>query len=211
MYDPDRIRLLFGPYRQPRLKRGDRAACLLRDCEVIVTGWTDGPICWPRCRPVGVPRSQPPLLVDAELARAIRHESAAALRYWWGVSVGVVARWRRAFGIGRAGTPGSAQLGRAAVQAGADAMKVTEWTDEEMDGKSRIAIRHDFGAHLPKGYHGPRWTAEELALLGTAPDEEVASRIGRAKEAVRLMWTRWGIATAHDRRVLPRALRQVED
>jgi hypothetical protein len=28
---------------------------------------------------------------------------------------------------------------------------------------------------------GPGWTAEELALLGTMPDTEVAARIGRTK------------------------------
>jgi hypothetical protein len=47
---------------------------------------------------VDVPKSHPSLLVDEELARAIRSESAAVLRYWWGVSVGVVWRWRRALG-----------------------------------------------------------------------------------------------------------------
>ena len=109
--------LLFAPYAPPALRRGARATCLFRDCDVIVTGWTDGPISWPRCRPVDVPRSHPSLLVDDELARAIRHESAAALRYWWGVSVGVVWRWRKAFAIGRAGTEGSALLVRAAAQA----------------------------------------------------------------------------------------------
>ena len=80
----DRVRLLHGPYKAPRLRRGDRAFCLFRDCDVVVTGWTDARISWPRCRPVDVPRSHPSLLVDEELARAIRHESAAAVRFWWG-------------------------------------------------------------------------------------------------------------------------------
>jgi hypothetical protein len=47
--------LLFTPYRPPALKRGDRATCLFRDCDVIVTGWSDGPICWPRCRDFFLP------------------------------------------------------------------------------------------------------------------------------------------------------------
>jgi hypothetical protein len=37
----DRFKLLFGPYRPPHLCKGDRATCLYRGCEVIVTGWTD--------------------------------------------------------------------------------------------------------------------------------------------------------------------------
>jgi hypothetical protein len=31
---------------------------------------------------------------------------------------------------------------------------------------------------------GPRWTEEEVVLLGTAPDAEIARRIGRTKTAV---------------------------
>jgi hypothetical protein len=37
----------------------------------------------------------------------------------------------------------------------------------------------NLAAHLPTGYHGPRWTVEELALLGTAPDAEVAAQLER--------------------------------
>jgi hypothetical protein len=33
-----RLRLLRGPYKAPRLRRGDRAFCLFRDCDVVVTG-----------------------------------------------------------------------------------------------------------------------------------------------------------------------------
>jgi len=42
------------------------------------------------------------------------------------------------------------------------------------------------GRHLQSGYHGPRWTAEELALVGTAPDEVIAARIGKSVQAVRI-------------------------
>jgi hypothetical protein len=80
----ERVKLLHGPYKAPRLRRGDRAFCLYPDCDVVVTGWTDARISWPRCRPLDVPRSHPSLLVNEELSRAIRHESAAAVRFWWG-------------------------------------------------------------------------------------------------------------------------------
>jgi hypothetical protein len=42
--------LLFGPYHAPPLRRGDRATCLYRDADVVVTSWTGAPIPWPRCR-----------------------------------------------------------------------------------------------------------------------------------------------------------------
>jgi hypothetical protein len=43
----ERMKLLYGPYKAPRLRRGDRGFCLFRDCDVIVTGWTDARISWP--------------------------------------------------------------------------------------------------------------------------------------------------------------------
>src|SRR5262249_12921032 len=88
MTHPDRVKLLFGPYRTPPLKRGDRAFCLFRDCAVVVTSWTDARIPWPRCRPLDSPLGGSGLLVDEVLARAIRHESAAAICFWWRASEG---------------------------------------------------------------------------------------------------------------------------
>src|SRR5216683_6934958 len=78
--------LIGSPYTQPKLKRGDRAFCLYKDCDVIITTWTDAPISWPRCRGVENPMGHPGLLVDAELERAIRTESAKAIKRAWGVS-----------------------------------------------------------------------------------------------------------------------------
>ena len=37
-----------------------------------------------------------------------------------------------------------------------------------------------------------------MALLGTAPDAEVAARVGRTEAAVRVMRTRLGLPTAAD-------------
>jgi hypothetical protein len=82
--DRQRLKLLFGPYKTPPLKRGDRAFCLFRDCEVIITSWTDAPISWPRCRAIDSSGPGSGLLVDEELARAVRHESATAVMHWWG-------------------------------------------------------------------------------------------------------------------------------
>jgi hypothetical protein len=78
MRQNDRTKLLFGPYRVPRLRRGDRATCLFKDCDVAITGWTDARISWPRCLQLGT-KGHPSPLVDEELARAVRHEPAAAL------------------------------------------------------------------------------------------------------------------------------------
>jgi hypothetical protein len=59
----------------------------------------------------------------------------------------------------------------------------------------------NLGQHLSPGYNrGPWWTMEELMLLGTMPDEDVAARIGRTVGAVRRQRTIRGIANARDRR-----------
>ena len=56
--------------------------------------------------PIGQ-RSAPALLVTEELVRAVRAESAAAIRWHWDLSVAVVARYRRAFGVTRTNNPRS--------------------------------------------------------------------------------------------------------
>jgi hypothetical protein len=72
-----------------------------------------------------------------ELLRANRTESAAALRYWWGVGVRLVWQWRQAFAIGRTDTPGSARLVQAAAQKGAEAVQARYWSEEERQHQSR--------------------------------------------------------------------------
>jgi hypothetical protein len=116
------FRLWHGRYRPPRLARGDRATCLLRDCTVVVTSWNDAPLSWPRCRALGSGGGSG-ILLDEELARAVRHESAAAVCYWWGVSQGVVWRWRKALGVNCTNNEGSRRLLHAAAEAGAAAMR----------------------------------------------------------------------------------------
>jgi hypothetical protein len=44
MNTTDRVTLLFGPYRPPRLHGGERTSCLFRDRDVSVTGWSNARI-----------------------------------------------------------------------------------------------------------------------------------------------------------------------
>ena len=111
MTDRERVRLLFGPYKAPSLRRGDRSSCLFRDCQVVVTGWTDARILWPRCRALDNHQSgEWALLVDEELARAVRHEAADAVMFWWAARANAVKNWRRALDVGRADSEGTARL-----------------------------------------------------------------------------------------------------
>jgi hypothetical protein len=181
----ERVRLLHGSYKAPRLRRGDRAFCLFRDCDVVVTGWTDARLPWPRCRPLDVPRSHPSLLVNEELARAIRHESAAALRFWWGVSEGVIHRWRKALGVTRTNNDGSQRLIRAASERGAERIRGRPLTPEQVERRRRTARELNLGRFLREAYHKSGWTKAEARLLGRLPDAEIARRTGRSTDAVR--------------------------
>jgi len=127
---------------------------------VIITGWTDARIPWARCQPVGQ-RGGRGLLLDEELARAVRCESASAVAYWWGVDQGVVWRWRKVLGVTRTNNQGSRRLIHAAAAAGGEAMRERGLSDEECDERSRAAVRLNLKRFLHTGYHGPRWTPEQ--------------------------------------------------
>jgi hypothetical protein len=115
--------------------------------------------------------------VAEELARAVRTESAAAIRDWWGVTVGVVWRWRKALGVvGRCGTEGSRRAIQAAAEAGAVVPRGRKLPPDQVQRRRRTAREKNLAQHLQPGYHGVRWTEEEAALVGTAPDAQVAKR-----------------------------------
>jgi hypothetical protein len=167
---------------------------------VVVTSWTDARIPWPRCRALDGPGGGSGLLIDEELARAVRHESVAALMHWWGACKGAVVRWRKALGVWRMDSEGSRRLIQAAAQAGAAVVRGQPLPPEQVEVRRRNALAHNLAQYLRTGYHGPWWTPEELALLGTLPDEVVAAQIGRTPGAVRSKPTARGIPSACDRR-----------
>ena len=144
MTNREKVKLLHGPYQVPALRVGDRATCLYRECAVVVTSWTDAPISWPRCRRTEG-KGHPSLLVDDELARAIRTESAEAIKHHWRVGEQLVWKWRKAFGIGRTGTEGSARLHRAVAGTRVEALQSKEWAEEERQLKRRIAVGRRLG------------------------------------------------------------------
>jgi hypothetical protein len=116
MTDDDYVRLLYGPYEPRALKVGDRAMCLYLVARVVIYGWSVARLPWPLCYHAGTRAFGKGLLVDEELARAIRLESAVAVGHWWGVSGATVRKWRKVLGAGRQNNPGSQRLVRAAVR-----------------------------------------------------------------------------------------------
>jgi hypothetical protein len=72
--------------------------------------------------------------------------------------------------------------------------------DQECDAHAHQSRVLGLGRYLKTGYHSPWWSAKELALLGTLPDDGVAALVGRAANAVRQKWRALGLPNPHDRR-----------
>jgi hypothetical protein len=195
--------LLFGPYRRPKLRVGQRAFCLARNADVIITGWSTAPISWPCCRRVGG-RDCPGLLVEEELARALRHEAAAAIKDWWGVGTPTVWRWRKALGVGRLDAEGTRRLVQAAAAAQSARLRGRKLTPEQIERCRQSSLALNTVQYLRRRPHGrgrfSLWTDEEIALLGTAPDSEIAARLERTTDAVRAQRNLRRIRNACDRR-----------
>jgi hypothetical protein len=191
-------RLLAGPYPPPALQRSDRATCLYRDADVVITSWTSAPIPWPRCCRPGTHGGGSGLLVTEELARAVRTESAAAVCYWWGVTPGVVWRWRKALGVTQWGTKGSKLLHQEVSERGADAIRGARQPEETV--RRRMQTRRARGCPPPNRWAEDGWKPEEVALLGTMPDDELARRLGRSLNSVSLKRRRLKIPNPRDRR-----------
>ncbi|HWV98498.1 MAG TPA: hypothetical protein VNZ64_02280 [Candidatus Acidoferrum sp.] len=198
--DDDRYRLIDGPYYPPRTARGRFLVCQLRGT-VKVGGYTDAPIPWPR---IWRRRS---LVICGDLLRALRTESVYAVSYHWGLSRAIVSRYRQQLSIPRY-NPGSYRLFREFVieasrtlQARAKHSAAREGKPSTESARDRERLRRIQRRPKPKELRRrmsermrrrfdlvgpyPRWTPEELAMIGTMRDREVARRINRSLSAVR--------------------------
>jgi hypothetical protein len=183
--DADTVRLLHGPYLAPRLSKGDRAHCHLRDATVVVTSISNARVPWPRCRDPQC-RGGSGLLVDDELLRALRTEAAVAVAYWWGVPSTRVSKWRRALGVERF-TEGSRRLLLRSSAKGADTTRGVPLPAAAVAQRRQRAKEMDL-VRFMRAKRWPQsrpWTARELKLLGTLPDEAVAKRVKRSRATVR--------------------------
>jgi hypothetical protein len=132
--------------------------------------------------------------VNDTLVRAIRTESAEALKWWFGVSAGVVWKWRKAFGVsGTATTLGSKRAHQHHSEAGAKVMKRRKWTEEELAEKRRVSSELGLKPGVRWTPERGGWTPEQLALLGTDTDTAIAGRLNRTLNAVRLKRERLAI------------------
>jgi hypothetical protein len=136
--------------------------------------------------------------VTEELVRAIRTESATALKHWFGVSPHTVWSWRRAFGVSQWGTAGSKQLHQEVSEQAAEVTQGTRQSEETV--RRRMQTRLERGYPPTGRWTEDGWKPEEIALLGTMPDEELARQLGRSLNSVSLKRRRLKIANPRDRR-----------
>jgi hypothetical protein len=162
-------RLLFGPYKTPKCKIGDRLHCDVKGW-VHVTGFSKGPIRWPLT--FGGPSCY---ILCGDLVRAVRREANQAVAYWWGASTRTVSAWRRALGVAL-NTEGTRKLWSqyAAPRRG---KPLPAGTRQKMSDTVKAK-----GTRPP--WLNPPWSPEENALLGELPDAEVARLTGRTRSAV---------------------------
>lgn len=223
-----RVKLLFGPYQMPKCKIGRALPCRIRG-RACVQGITAAPMQWPYTFRSRVNR-RPSVIVCGDLVRALRSESAAAIAYWWGVSLCTVWRWRSELGVERF-TEGTRDLYRRWMPEKIDEEAIRRQRATlhapEINAKRGAALRgRPRPAHVKRALlkankgrkasaetrrrmseawypRGPRegdWTPDEDALLGTVRDSEVAARTRRTMVAVVLRRRRLGIANFKKRK-----------
>jgi hypothetical protein len=120
-----------------------------------------------------------------------------AIQYHFGVRGKTVWLWRKTFGVEKL-NDGSARLRLKLNRTYAARLKGKKLPAAVVKRMREIALAE--GRRFPNRWKDTGWTKMQLRLLGTAPDEEIAARIGRTAGAVRVKRTRLKIATARDRR-----------
>jgi hypothetical protein len=191
------VRLVGGPYLPPLLPSGARLMCELRG-ELEVDGYTNALIPWPvACGH----RKQ--LILCGDLLRALRTESVAAMVFHFGISHALVSELRQPFGVERY-TAGSMRLFWRNIElartpeAREKISRALEGTKDRMTPEDRERLREIQRRPKPDSWKEKMferrrrvidmrrpWTKEELKLIGTRPDREVARLLNRSLSAVK--------------------------
>lgn len=196
----EKVRFVAGPYQPPLVPIGGWLKCKLRG-ELQIGGYTNALIPWPTA--VGHHKQ---LIICGDLLRALKTESRLAVAYHFGVSHALVSEWRRRLGIERL-NPGSMRLFWRNVnlartdEARAKISRHHEGRKDLMTPEDRARLRQlqrrpkteqwkrRMSRHWRRRFSlsGPprKWTEQELKLIGTRPDRELARALNRSLLAVK--------------------------
>jgi hypothetical protein len=196
----EKCRLLGGPYVPPLIAIGGWLKCELRG-ELQVGGYTNALIPWP----VAVGHAQQ-RIVCGDLVRALKTESLAAVSFHFGICHSLVSEYRHRLGIERF-TPGSMRLFRRTIdlartaEARAKISRHHEGRGDAMTPEAREKLREiqrrpksekwkqKMGERWRRRFtllgRPARWTEDELNLIGTRPDREVAKLLNRSLSSVK--------------------------
>lgn len=211
MRDADRYKLLYGPYHAPRCRLGKKLLCKRRGW-VRVTRMSSGPIQWPMTterrgkafilcgdlaravrressvavcywwgvtpqtvtvwrRVLGVPRLNE--------GSGLLHKLHAAENLTPEVTARAVRASHTPEAIARRTEKRRGQPMHPNARKGLEANRVKKHTEAT---RRKMSETHRQRGTMPPGLRP--WTAEELALLGTIPDRELAARTGRTISAI---------------------------
>lgn len=196
----EKVRFVGGPYAPPFVPIGGWLKCELRGM-IQVGGYSNGLIPWPVA--VGHPRQ---MIVCADLVKALKTESRVAVAFHFGISPQMVSEYRRRLGIERL-TAGSLRLFWKTVdlarsdEARAKMSRQREGRQDLMKPEDRERLRQiqrrpkseawksRMAEHWQRRFvlfgKPDEWTEEELKLIGTSPDREVAKILKRSVLAVK--------------------------
>ena len=196
----EKFKLISGPYSPPVVPIGGHLKCELRG-DLKVGGYTNAIIPWP----VALNHAKQ-LILCGDLVRALKTESRAAVVFHFGISPQWISEYRGRLGIERF-TPGSMRLFWRTVNL-ARTPEARKKMSRQREGRKDLMLPEDREKlraiqQRPKSKewkvkmserqqrrnfyvgHPEKWTVEELKLIGSRPDREVAKMLNRSLSAVK--------------------------
>ena len=173
-----------GPYLSPLVRIGDEVLCAHYG-QVVVVGWSEGPLLWPLCHISG-PRS---LILFADLERAVMVESAQSVAIAWGVSRVSVHKWRQTLEVERVNAGTTARWARNLPDVISEA---------QLESGAQLAHAHEtrVKSEATKRRNGTtrqQWTPQQIAQMGVLSDAVIAQSAGCEARTVERERRRRGI------------------
>lgn len=194
------VRFVDGPYLPPIVGIGGWLKCELRG-ELQVGGYSNALIPWP----IAVGKAKQ-LIICGDFIRALKTESREAVVFHFGFSRALISELRRKLGIERY-TAGSYRLFRRNIdlartdEARAKISRALEGQEDHMTPEAREQLREIQKRPKTQAWRErmarfwkkrvatigmpAKWTPEELELIGTIPDRDLARMLNRTLSSVK--------------------------